>query len=305
MTKTKQTKLVSILINNYNYGTFLRDAIDSALAQTYQDCEVIVVDDGSTDGSHEIISSYGNRIIPLFKENGGQATAFNEGFKESSGDIICFLDADDTFSSNKAQRLVETFEQYPNASWCFHPIERVDGQLKTLYRDESRWGRDGEYDLRSLLKRGKLGKAIPFDCLVTSGMSLTRELLKNLLPMPEEIRITSDDYIKYAAMGIEPGYMLMETLACQRLHGDNAYTDCQENYAQQGKILIQTAYSLKRNFHDMSAFADNLYALGWATLTRYRKDNPEMKALRRLYPLSPQDQLKVILKKIYYQYQTK
>lgn len=65
----KKLPLVSIIINNYNYGRFLREAIDSALNQTYPHVEVIVVDDGSTDGSQEIITSYGDRVIPVLKEN--------------------------------------------------------------------------------------------------------------------------------------------------------------------------------------------------------------------------------------------
>ena len=64
-------KLVSILINNYNYGQFLGDAIESAIAQTYNRCEIIVVDGGSIDSSREIIERYGDRIIPVLKENGG------------------------------------------------------------------------------------------------------------------------------------------------------------------------------------------------------------------------------------------
>ena len=75
--------LVSILINNYNYGYFLGAAIESALSQTYQNIEIIVVDDGSTDNSREIIAHYGNHIIPILKENGGQASAFNAGFAAS------------------------------------------------------------------------------------------------------------------------------------------------------------------------------------------------------------------------------
>src|SRR5207248_11792671 len=84
--------LVSILINNYNYGRFLRDAIDSALRQTYTNTEVIVVDDGSTDDSRQIIAGYGSRIVPVLKENGVQASAFNAGFAASKGQWICFLD---------------------------------------------------------------------------------------------------------------------------------------------------------------------------------------------------------------------
>lgn len=265
--------LVSILINNYNYGGFLRDAIESALAQTYEHCEAIVVDDGSTDDSRKIIKSYGDRITSIFKENGGQASAFNAGFERSKGDVICFLDADDTFAPSKAERLVDVFatqaQTNSNIGWCFHPIERVDRELKPMAWDESKWGAGGLYDLRSRLQRGKLGKATPFDCLVTSGMSFTRSMLSRLLPMPTDIKITSDDYLKYAALGTSCGYMLMEKLSCQRLHGDNAYTGRDEKQALQGKIMLQTAYFLKRDFPTIGAFADNLYALGLAKLSRY------------------------------------
>jgi|SRR5262249_8595399 len=85
--------LASILINNYNYGRFLDEAINSALSQNYPRKEIIVVDDGSTDNSREIISRYGDRIIPIFKENGGQASAVNAGVARCHGDILCFLDS--------------------------------------------------------------------------------------------------------------------------------------------------------------------------------------------------------------------
>ena len=94
---SNKSPLVSILINNYNYAQYLSQAIDSALGQTYTNTEIIVVDDGSTDNSREIINSYGNQIISVLKENGGQASAINAGFAASKGDIICLLDADDIF----------------------------------------------------------------------------------------------------------------------------------------------------------------------------------------------------------------
>src|SRR5579871_1853260 len=103
--------LVSILINNYNYDRFLSNAIDSALAQTYPNVEVLVVDDGSTDNSRRIISEYGDRIIAILKENGGQASSFNAGVSAAGGDILCFLDADDFFYPEKVARVVKAFDQ--------------------------------------------------------------------------------------------------------------------------------------------------------------------------------------------------
>src|SRR5215831_18420961 len=102
-------QLVSILINNYNYAQFLREAIESALSQTYSHVEIIVVDDGSTDESAEIISSYGSRVTAVYKENGGQTSAFNAGVAASRGDILCFLDSDDYFYAEKIARIVELF----------------------------------------------------------------------------------------------------------------------------------------------------------------------------------------------------
>ncbi|MGL5078202.1 MAG: glycosyltransferase family 2 protein, partial [Waterburya sp.] len=96
--------LVSILINNYNYGNYLPFAIESAINQTYSNTEVIVVDDGSTDNSQEVINSYRDRdrrIIPILKNNNGQGSALNAGFAVSKGEIICLLDADDRWLPSK------------------------------------------------------------------------------------------------------------------------------------------------------------------------------------------------------------
>ena len=95
------TLLASIVINNYNYGRFLPEAIESALGHTYPNTEVIVVDDGSTDNSREVISKYGSRVISVLKANGGQGSAFNAGFAASKGDLIFFLDSDDFFYPEK------------------------------------------------------------------------------------------------------------------------------------------------------------------------------------------------------------
>src|ERR671933_952190 len=114
----KEQPLVSIAINNYNYARFLPQAIDSALNQTYPNVEVVVVDDGSTDNSREIIASYGSKIIPGLKENGGQASAFNAGFAASRGDVICFLDSDDAFLPEKVAEVIDAFGDRQDLGLC-------------------------------------------------------------------------------------------------------------------------------------------------------------------------------------------
>jgi len=266
----KEKFLVSILINNYNYGHFVSEAIDSALSQTYPHLEIIVVDDGSTDDSHEIIKSYHDKIIPIFKENGGQASAFNVGFSQSKGDIICFLDADDVFLPEKVEQIVGCFEEHQEIGWCFHPLTYVTQDLSKYGETVKHTGVSGVYDVRPHIKRGKLRNYIPFKGTVTSGLCFSRNLLKTILPMPEEIKITSDDYLKYAAFGLSPGFILLNDLALQRIHANNAYTMRKDRQNLRSKIEILTAYHLRKNIPSIANFSHNIFAMG---LSKYQKSN--------------------------------
>ena len=97
-------KLVSVIVPNFNYGRFLKSTIDSALGQTYNNLEVIVVDNGSTDNSRFILESYGEKIRTIFQNNQGQAAARNNGIAIARGDFIALLDADDYWESSKIEQ---------------------------------------------------------------------------------------------------------------------------------------------------------------------------------------------------------
>ena len=275
------TPLVSILINNYNYGHFLAEAIDSALNQTYSNIEVIVVDDGSTDDSRSIIANYQQKIIPILKENGGQATAFNQGFAASRGEIICFLDSDDLFEPQKITEIVEIFQQNPEIGWCFHPLNYVGDQIdsQTL---EINIGTEGIYDLRDSIKQGKLKGKLPFGT-ATSAICCKRELLEKLLPMPEAIRITSDDYIKYLALGLTSGFVLLKELAIQRIHGNNAYTFKLDKTDLRINILCLTAFWMKTKFPQFEKFSNNMLALAIGLDWRYGSRTQENSQLIQDY----------------------
>src|SRR5688500_3318505 len=100
---------VSVIIPNHNYVHYLREAIDGVINQTYPDIEIIVVDDGSTDGSREILKSYGERIVSICQNNQGVSAARNNGVRSSRGQYVAFLDADDSWLPEKIEREVEQF----------------------------------------------------------------------------------------------------------------------------------------------------------------------------------------------------
>ncbi|WP_218974884.1 glycosyltransferase family 2 protein [Streptomyces sp. NP160] len=98
---------VSVVITNYDYAHYLGEAVDSALALDWPDVEVVVVDNGSTDGSWDVVTGYADRVRALRLDHGDQRPAANAGFAESTGDVVVFLDADDVLPPQAARRVVE------------------------------------------------------------------------------------------------------------------------------------------------------------------------------------------------------
>lgn len=259
--------LVSIIINNYNYGKFLPEAIASAFAQTYPNIEIIVVDDGSTDNSRDIIHSYQEKIIPVLKENGGQASAFNAGFQASKGDIICFLDADDYYLPEKVSKIVEIFEKYPKAGWIFHDLDEVDITGKSLSVEGKRCITNFEYvELREIILQGKL---LNYWFPATSGLCFQSNSIKQILPMPEKFVISSDSFLRLAAIYLSPGILSPEKLAIHRSHGNNFYAFKKNIGAERSKLYIKVAYYLRKKFPETQNFTDNLLANSLVQLVNY------------------------------------
>jgi len=172
--------LVSIVVDNYNYAAFLREAIDSALAQTYGNVEVIVVDDGSTDGSSDVIESYGNRIAAIFKENGGQASAFNAGFEASHGEIVCFLDADDVLLPTAVER-AEPYFSHSGVVKVHWPLFEVNSDCKMNGQVFPRLPLDAGDLLDATIREGPLA----YITSPTSGNAWSRRYLEQVYPVEE------------------------------------------------------------------------------------------------------------------------
>lgn len=257
----KSDFLVSILINNYNYDQYLKEAIDSSLNQTYPNLEIIVVDDGSQDDSVSILRQYArDNVIGVYKDNGGQASAFNAGFAESSGDIICFLDADDYFYPSKIEEVVSIFNSSPKIGWVFHQLDYIDPNNQILDIDDpSPLIQQSMFvDFRENLASGKR-----FTYSIPCGLCLRRSLLQQILPMPESESVTiSDNYIKYAALSLSEGLFLTKKLAAQRIHGKNTYTFQSDNQKLRAEINIKTGYYLRQNYSHIWKFSEKIFSRG-------------------------------------------
>jgi glycosyltransferase involved in cell wall biosynthesis len=254
--------LVSIVINNYNYGRFLREAIESALNQTYARTETIVVDDGSTDNSREIIAGYGDHILAVLKENGGQNSAFEAGFAASSGSIICFLDSDDIFLPTKVGRIVEALEHHPNVGSCFHALNATDEAGTQIPLPDMVL--KGEQDFRCGIRNGNM----PLINTASSGLCFRRSLLERILPVPEPISLNSDLYIKWTAVALSPTVYLNERLALQRIHSHNWYTFTTNNMQKKRKIaresIVSSCWMRERFPEILGRWSDKIFAVGLA-----------------------------------------
>lgn len=182
------------------------------MKQTYQNFELIVVDDGSTDNSREVIESYKDRLTAIFQDNAGQGEAFNAGIAHSKGEIICFLDADDYFHKDKLAKVVAGFLDHPDWVQISHPWISVNREglptnriLKTLSQGDVR---------NLLLQRGKYAWGI------TSGLAYRRLALKQVLPIPRQPR-AADTYLTATIPFHGKVGCINEPLMFYRMHGNN------------------------------------------------------------------------------------
>jgi glycosyltransferase involved in cell wall biosynthesis len=272
--------LVTVVINNYNYGRFLRSAIESVLSQDYLPLEVVVVDDGSTDNSREVIGGYADSIIPVLKANGGQSSAFNAGVANSRGDVICFLDADDCFGAGKVRRVVGTFNREGLNSrplLVHHRLQLMDPAGAFLDGQLIGEVHDSPLNLYEYARRYRsfFYKAGP-----TSGLSLNRNLIEKLFPLPEGgISFSADEFLVRGASLIGELYFLPEVLSYYRVHGQNRWyrsgnwrpVEFQEFVDEYlNKKLVENKLGPVLKYRESMHFAADLFAArNWGQLSRH------------------------------------
>jgi Glycosyl transferase family 2 len=228
---------VSIVVTNHNYEDFLPRTLLSALRQRGPEVEVIVVDDGSTDSSREVIASFADRVRPCFQENQGQTGALNAGFAASTGDVILFLDADDELAPGTAAAVAAAFAAHPEAGRVVFRLEVVD--------------RDGHPTgalvppLGVPLAEGDVRPAVlsfPDDLAwpPTSGNAFASWLLGRLMPLRMSEDPTLADLPLHALTPLLAPVVALDLVGgCYRLHERNSHFRAQFDVVRSRRLLLR------------------------------------------------------------------
>jgi hypothetical protein len=213
--------LASVVIISHNYANYLRQAIDSVLAQDHQLLQVLVVDDGSTDSSPQVIREYGDRVEPLLKPNGGNSTAINAIFPLCRGEIVMFLDADDYLYPHAVSTVAAAWQP---------DVAKLEFRLTLVDADGKPTG--VEPPAVAPLPNGDVVADIAswghYVTPVLGGNAFRRATLEQLLPIPDEPLFINhnDGYLNPLSAFCGRIVSVDEELGAYRLHGKNqwAYT---------------------------------------------------------------------------------
>jgi glycosyltransferase involved in cell wall biosynthesis len=221
----------SVIMCNFNYGNYIGDSIDSVLSQDYKDFELIIVDDGSTDNSRQVISLFHDpRITTILKENGGQSSAFNSGFKVAKGEIVAFIDSDDKWLPKKLSTVLK-WHNFLNGSYSIlqHAVDVWDGDERNPFKRALPTG-----DCFSIMKEtGQIGFFVP-----TSGLVMKKSTLEQVFPIPPELKICTDAFLTRTSFTQGMVYSIPDVLALYRKHQNHVLdNEAFDNVAFNEKLL--------------------------------------------------------------------
>ena len=183
--------LVSVVVTTYNQAPYIGQTLESVLSQRYEPAEVIVVDDGSTDGTRKVVEQYGDRVVPTFQTNRGVAASRNTGVQMAKGDLIAFLDGDDRWDPEMLAVQVRVAQSNPQSGLIVVDGVEVDetGVIRSslLGRLDDLW--DGSDVLsRPFYREFLRGNLIP----TTSQVMVPAHVLRDIGPSDTSLAVASD-----------------------------------------------------------------------------------------------------------------
>ncbi len=223
MSTVMPTTSFAVVVTCYNYRDYVVEAVDSALAQTRAAKQIIVVDDGSKDGSQDLLQArYGNdaRVTLMFCENGGQLVAFQRGLAATDADVICFLDADDRWDTSHLQKIGAIYDARRDVDFVFNDIVLFGNETRTIaYADRAL---DLGYTAISTYE------LVHWYGAPTSAISLRKAMAERCLDLPEHAaktwRLSADNCLVYgtSVLGGRKYYLPTGSVG-YRIHGKNGW----------------------------------------------------------------------------------
>jgi glycosyltransferase involved in cell wall biosynthesis len=210
-----ENPLVSVVITAYNYAEFIAAAVESVLQQSYRHVEIVVADDGSTDETPNIVRYYqgrDSRVRLVRGQNVGQPANTSRGFAATSGEIICFLDADDVFNAGKIEATVQSFRHSPECGLCLHRVQRIDEQGRPFGNPFPKVI-DSGWLLDRLLSNGGRCSFPP-----TSAIAVRREVGNRIFPIQNDFRRVGDAYIHYPSAFLSNVSVIPGVYSAYRCH---------------------------------------------------------------------------------------
>ena len=279
---------VSVAINNYNYSQYIIECVESVLNQTYKDFEIIIVDDGSTDNSLELLySHYANNqnIKIITKHNGGQLSAFNETVKHITGEVVFFLDADDLYKKNYIESVLKIYDTHQDIDFVFCALEKFFPDGTTSIQSRFNTSQNlGFSTITTFIHRDWIGNE-------TSAISMKTNFLKKVLPIPlEQDWITrADDCLVWGA-SVAGGrkYFLNESLVKYRVHGGNHFYNnnitADQSYKYTRILTVEKLFSYFKARYNMPLYLTESEHLNdtAANLLRYEYLSKEFKTYKLL-----------------------
>ena len=222
---------VSIVTPSFNQAKFLEETILSVLNQTYRDIEYIIIDGGSTDGSVDIIKKYADRLTYWISENDrGQAHAINKGFEKCTGDIFAYLNSDDLLELDAVEKIVNAYQQEPNAAIIYGKCTNIDEQSKTINE-----AKGASIEFTELLKYTMLPKMHQPACF------FNKRFLNRAPLFREDLTYVMDYELILWLMKNRSVKFIDEKIACFRYHdASKTVSKVKEMYLE--KMQIQRQY---------------------------------------------------------------
>lgn len=248
--------LVSVIIPTYNRAGLIPQSIRSAMAQTHSNLEIIVVDDGSTDNTRDVVASFGSAVQYFYKPNSGPSATRNLGIQKARGEFVAFLDSDDLWEPTKVEKQLQCFEQNPEAAMVSTNYRLIDLEGQIIKDPGSKPG----YKPNAFFVKDLLEIKFPF---ATPAFMIRKSVLEKIGAFNENLRISEDlDLLIRIGMNYQIGYV-DEVLISVRMHENHLMreTPRYQIWLDSVRVFESHADAIKKRIPDVNRYFSRFYSI--------------------------------------------